>query len=134
MTAPIESLMAIPDVGPIVAQSIADFFVEGHNREVIVALQKAGVHWPESPPRPPPASGPLAGKTCVLTGTLPGMSREEAKARIEAAGGKVAAAVSKKSDFVVAGADAGSKLTKAQELGVNILDEAALLALLDKKT
>ena len=134
MNAPIENLMAVPDVGPIVAQAVADFFVEGHNREVISALKNAGVHWPESPPQPSPSAGPLARKTCVLTGTLPNMSREEAKAGIEAAGGRVAGSVSKKTDFVVAGADPGSKLTKAQELGVTILDEAALLALLSKKT
>ena len=134
MNAPIENLMAVPDVGPIVAQAIADFFVEGHNREVISALKNAGVHWPESLPQSSPSAGSLAGKTCVLTGTLPNMSREEAKAGIEAAGGRVAGSVSKKTDFVVAGADPGSKLTKAQELGVTILDEAALLALLSKKT
>ncbi len=133
MDAPIESMMNVPDVGPVVARSIADFFLEGHNRGVIAALRKAGVRWPENRLQAP-AAGPLAGKTCVLTGTLAGLSREQAKARIEAAGGKVAGSVSKKTDFVVAGADPGSKLTKAQELGVTILDEAALLALLGEKT
>ncbi len=129
MNAAPDRLMEAPDVGPVVAQSIADFFMEGHNRQVIGALRAAGVRWPESPPLAP-ANGALAGKTFVLTGTLPGMSRDEAKAKIEAAGGKVAGSVSRKTDYVVAGGDAGSKLTKAQELGLTILDEAGLLALL----
>ena len=99
---------------------------------MIASLRAAGVQWAESLQNTG-ASGPLAGKTCVLTGTLPGMSRDEAKAKIETAGGKVAGSVSRKTDFVVAGADAGSKLIKAQELGITILDERALLALLDEK-
>jgi DNA ligase (NAD+) len=126
-----EQLLAVPDVGPIVAQSISDFFAEPHNREVIAALRAAGVSWPEAEARQAALQTALSGKTFVLTGTLPNMSREDAKARIEELGGKVAGSVSKKTDYVVAGADAGSKLAKAQELGIALLDEAGLLALLD---
>lgn len=123
-------LLAVRDVGPIVAQSIAQFFAEPHNLAVVGKLRAAGVHWVESAAAQP-AAGVLSGKTLVLTGTLPTLTREAAKERIEAAGGKVAGSVSKKTDYVVAGAEAGSKLAKAQELGVAILDEAGLLALLE---
>ena len=123
-------LLAVRDVGPIVAQSIIQFFAEPHNLEVVKKLRAAGVHWSESTGLPPSA-GILTGKTLVLTGTLPALTREAAKEMIEAAGGKVAGSVSKKTDYVVAGAEAGSKLAKAQELGVAILDEAGLLALLE---
>jgi len=119
----------VPDVGPIVAESISRFFAERHNRDVIGALRKAGVHWRDAAPERAPA-GKLAGLTIVLTGTLPTLSRDDAKAMIEAAGGKAAGSVSKKTDFVVAGEEAGSKLDKAQELDVPILDEAGLLKLL----
>ncbi|OYW39287.1 MAG: DNA ligase (NAD(+)) LigA [Hydrogenophilales bacterium 12-61-10] len=129
MSASEADLLAVHDVGPIVAQSIQQFFAEPHNREVIATLRAAGVHWPESTGLQQSA-GMLAGKTLVLTGTLPTLSRDAAKDRIEAAGGKVAGSVSKKTDYVVAGAEAGSKLDKAQQLGVAILDEAGLLALL----
>ncbi|MBC8118543.1 MAG: NAD-dependent DNA ligase LigA [Burkholderiaceae bacterium] len=122
-------LLQVPDVGPVVAASIAEFFAEPHNREVVDQLQKAGVHWPESLPKRAPA-GRLAGKTFVITGTLPTLKREEAKALIEGADGKVAGSVSKKTDFVVAGEDAGSKLAKASELGVTIIDEARLQKML----
>ncbi len=125
-----EALMQVPDVGPVVAQSIALFFSEPHNREVVEQLRAAGVKWAEAAPQRRQL-GALAGKTFVLTGTLPNMTRDEAKDRIEAAGGKVAGSVSKKTDYVVAGADAGSKLIKAQELGVTILDEDALCRLLE---
>jgi DNA ligase (NAD+) len=121
-------LLDVPDVGPVLAQSIARFFAEPHNREVIAQLRAAGVHWKDQPPQRVPA-GPLAGKTFVLTGTLPTMTREEAKARIEAAGGKVAGSVSKNTDYVVAGSDAGSKLDKATALGVAVIDEDRLAAL-----
>lgn len=121
------TLQQVPDVGPIVAQSIVQFLGEAHNCEVIRQLQAAGVHWEEG--RAVVAS-PLAGRSFVLTGTLPTLSRDQAKAMIEACGAKVAGSVSKKTDYVVAGAEAGSKLDKAQALGLNILDEAALLALL----
>jgi len=129
MNADEAALVEVSDVGPVVAQSIAQFFAEPHNREVVEQLRAAGVSWPESEPGRKRQGG-LAGKTFVLTGTLPHMSRDEAKEKIEAAGGKVAGSVSKKTDFIVAGAEAGSKLTRAQELGVTILDEDALLNLL----
>ena len=123
------ALLAVRDVGPVVAQSIARFFAEPHNREGVEQLRAAGVHWTEAPPEAG-APGPLAGRTLVLTGTLPTLSREDAKARIEAAGGKVAGSVSTKTDYVIAGADAGSKLAKAQQLGVPVLDEEGLARLL----
>ena len=129
MAASEADLLAVRDVGPIVAQSILQFFSEPHNRDVIATLRGAGVHWPESTGLQQSA-GILAGKTLVLTGTLPTLARDAAKDKIEAAGGKVAGSVSKKTDYVVAGLDAGSKLGKARELGVAILDEAGLLALL----
>jgi DNA ligase (NAD+) len=121
----------VNDVGPVVAQSVHTFFAHVHNAEVVHGLVAAGVHWPEnSGAADDTAPKPLAGLTLVLTGTLPVLSRDEAKALIEAAGGKVAGSVSKKTSFVVAGAEAGSKLDKAQELGVAVLDEAGLRALL----
>ena len=129
MDATEEQLLEVSDVGPIVAQSIRTFFDQSHNREVVEQLRACGVTWPEGEPAVR-APQPLSGKTFVITGTLPTLSRDEAKDRVEAAGGKVAGSVSKKTDFVVAGTEAGSKLTKAQELGVAIIDEAALLAML----
>jgi len=122
-------LHAVRDVGPIVAQSIIQFFAEPHNLEVVGKLRAAGVHWPESAGLQQSA-GILAGRTLVLTGTLPTLTRDAAKEMIEAAGGKVAGSVSKKTDYVVAGEEAGSKLAKAQELGVTVLDEAGLRDLL----
>ncbi|MDI1273825.1 NAD-dependent DNA ligase LigA [Polaromonas sp.] len=122
-------LLEVSDVGPIVAQSIRTFFDQPHNREVVEQLRACGVHWPEGEPAAR-APQPLSGKTFVITGTLPALSRDEAKDRVEAAGGKVAGSVSKKTDYVVAGTEAGSKLTKAQALGVAVIDEAALLAML----
>ncbi|MDP2266640.1 MAG: NAD-dependent DNA ligase LigA [Thiobacillus sp.] len=122
-------LQQVPDVGVGVATSIAAFFAEEHNCTVIDQLRAAGVHWPEST-GVQQSSGILAGKTLVLTGTLPTLTRDNAKEKIEAAGGKVAGSVSKKTDYVVAGEEAGSKLAKAQALGVNVLDEVGLLALL----
>ena len=114
----------------MVAARIRQFFAEKHNREVIDRLIQSGVNWPESDPVPVPTDGLLAGKTFVLTGTLSGMTRNEAKDRIQAAGGKVTGSVSKKTDFLVAGDKAGSKLTKAQNLGVTVLDEDGLENLL----
>jgi len=122
-------LLAVRDVGPIVAESIVQFFAEPHNLEVVSRLRDAGVRWPETSGMQQSA-GILTGKTLVLTGTLPTLTRDAAKEKIEAAGGKVAGSVSKKTDYVVAGEEAGSKLAKAQELGVVILDEAGLLSLL----
>lgn len=123
------ALLEVPDVGPIVAKCITEFFAEPHNRSVITALRGA-LRWAEGEGAARPAEGRLAGKTLVLTGTLPSLRRDEAAAMIEAAGGKVAGSVSKKTDYVVAGADAGSKLEKAIKLGVAVMDEEALLALL----
>lgn len=123
------ALLEVNDVGPVVAQSIANFLAEAHNVEVIEQLRAAGVHWTETEPTAR-APLPLAGKTVVLTGTLPTLSREDAKEKLEAAGAKVAGSVSKKTDYVVAGAEAGSKLEKAQTLGVPVLDEDGMLKLL----
>ena len=131
IAADVDALQQVPDVGPIVAKCIAEFFAEPHNREVIEQLRAAGVHWAEGEPQGSVA-GALAGKTFVLTGTLPTLSRDEAKARIEARGGKVAGSVSKKTHYVVAGAEAGSKLEKAQALGLAILDEDGLRVLLNE--
>jgi DNA ligase (NAD+) len=131
MAADVAALQEVPDVGPIVAESIADFFAEKHNLEVIEQLRAAGVKWPEHAAQQKSAEAlSLTGKTFVLTGTLPSLEREDAKALIEAAGGKVSGSVSKKTTYVVAGEAAGSKLDKAQELGVAIIDEAALRKLL----
>ncbi|MDD5297070.1 MAG: NAD-dependent DNA ligase LigA [Rhodocyclaceae bacterium] len=126
-----EALQRVPDVGPVVAASIRQFFLEEHNVQVVEALRQAGVHWPDLAPSAPVA-GPLLGKTLVLTGTLPTLSRDEAKALIEQSGGKVAGSVSKKTDFLVAGAEAGSKLDKALALGITVLDEDALNQLLSE--
>lgn len=123
-------LLEVNDVGPVVAQSIEQFFAEPHNREVIAQLRAAGVQWPETSGRTASVPTALAGKTFVLTGTLPTMTRDAAKAALEAMGAKVAGSVSKKTDYVVAGVEAGSKLEKAQELGVPVLDEAGLQAML----
>jgi DNA ligase (NAD+) len=131
MAAEEEELQQVPDVGPVVAQSIAQFFAEPHNREVIERLRTAGVHWEEGERAPRAMVSAISGKTFVLTGTLPNLTRDEAKEKIEGLGGKVSGSVSKKTDYVVAGAEAGSKLTKAQELGVKILDEAGLMELLE---
>ncbi|MEP6655856.1 MAG: NAD-dependent DNA ligase LigA [Betaproteobacteria bacterium] len=122
-------LPGVPDVGPVLAESIAQFFAQPHNREVIEALRIAGVHWPEHAPQRA-AAGPLAGLTIVLTGTLRSLARDDAKAMIEAAGAKVAGGVSKKTSYVVAGEDPGSKLERAQALGIPVLDEEGLRALL----
>jgi DNA ligase (NAD+) len=130
MDAGVEQLQEAPDVGPVVAESIAGFFRERHNREVIEQLRAAGVRWKEGAPARAATSGPFAGKIVVLTGTLAAMTRDEAKERIEAAGGKITGSVSKKTDFVVAGTEAGSKLDKANELGVKVLDEEQFLKLI----
>ena len=124
-----DALQQVPDVGPVVAASIHGFFREPHNRDVVQALRDAGVNWPEAVPDRS-GSAVLSGKTFVLTGTFPGMTRDEAKARIEAAGGKVSGSVSRKTDYVVVGADPGSKYEKALELKIAVLDEAGLLKLL----
>ena len=127
-----EQILAVDDIGPVVAQSILNFLHDPINRELIAQLRASGIHWEEGEPEQ--RSQHLAGKTFVLTGTLPTLKRDEAAAMIEAAGGKVSGSVSKKTSYVVAGEEAGSKLAKAEELGVAILDEAGLLNLLEQTT
>ncbi|MEO8857931.1 MAG: NAD-dependent DNA ligase LigA [Burkholderiaceae bacterium] len=133
MVATESELLEVPDVGPIVASSIHTFFEQPHNREVVADLRQQGVHWEEAAPGKP-ATLPLAGKTFVITGTLPNLSRDDAKDLLEAAGAKVAGSVSKKTDYVVAGAEAGSKLDKARELGLAVIDESALKEMLHART
>ena len=130
MNASVEQLLEVADVGPIVAASIHTFFAQPHNREVVEQLLAAGVQPKESEGEADDRPRPLLGKTLVLTGTLPTLSRDEAQALIEDAGGKVSGSVSKKTHYVVAGEEAGSKLEKARTLGVTVLDEAGLRALL----
>ena len=129
MNAPLDQLLEVSDVGPIVAQSVLAFFAQAHHQEIVAQLRACGVRWEEGAPaeRVPK---PLSGQTIVLTGTLPTLSRDEAKAMLEKAGAKVAGSVSQKTSYVVAGAEAGSKLEKALALGVPVLDEAGLLSLL----
>ena len=124
-----EDLQSVADVGPVVAARIRSFIDEKHNLGVIARLQEYGVVWPESDPVAAAKDGALAGKTFVITGTLPTMTRDAAKDLIQSAGGKVTGSVSSKTDYLVAGEKAGSKLVKAEELQVAIIDEAALLAL-----
>ena len=130
MDATPEQLLQVGDVGPIVAQSIRTFFDQTHNREVVEQLRACGVTWKEGEPAAV-APKPLAGKTFVITGTLPTLSRDEAKDLLEAAGAKVAGSVSKKTSYVLAGTDAGSKLDKARELGVAVIDELEMKEMLD---
>ena len=125
-----EQLLEVADVGPVVARSILSFFADGLNVELVSQLRAAGIHWAEGAGIEIQAKT-LAGKIFVLTGTLPTLSRDDAAQRVEAAGGKVSGSVSKKTSYVVAGAEAGSKLAKAEELGITILDEDALLALIE---
>ena len=129
MAASEAALLQVPDVGPIVAHSLHTFFAQPHNREVVQQLRAAGVTWPESAAAPQ-AALPLAGQTFVLTGTLPTLSRDAAREMLEAAGAKVSGSVSKKTSYVVAGEEAGSKLEKAQALGIAVIDEAAMRAML----
>jgi DNA ligase (NAD+) len=129
MVASEDALLQVADVGPVVAHSIRTFFDQVHNREVVQALRDAGVSWPEGDALAP-TEMPLAGITVVLTGALQSMGRDEAKEKLEALGAKVAGSVSKKTHYVVAGAEAGSKLDKAQALGVPVLDDAGLALLL----
>jgi len=119
----------VPDIGPVIAEQVAAFFQSPHNLEVVDALVAAGLQWPAPLAKEVTGSLPFAGKTFVLTGTLVGQSRDEAGDRIRALGGKVSGSVSKQTDYVVAGSDAGSKLVKAEALGVMVLDEAAFMAL-----
>lgn len=123
--ADLDALEAVPDVGPVVASHVHEFLRQKENLAVIESLRKHGVHWPAEQPAKADAL-PLEGKTFVLTGALESMTRDEARERIEHAGGKVTGSVSSKTDYVVAGADPGSKLKKARELGVEVIDEAGL--------
>jgi DNA ligase (NAD+) len=141
MEADVEALQQVPDIGPVVAQSVADFFAERHNREVVEQLRANGIHWKEEVGTKAKTGSDVGsggdevnGKVFVLTGTLPNLEREDARERIEDAGGKVAGSVSKKTDYVVVGADPGSKYEKAVELGIPILDEQGLLQLLQNST
>jgi DNA ligase (NAD+) len=124
-----EAFLEVEDVGPVVARSLRAFFDEAHNLEVVQQLRQCGVHWAEGPPQPRSA-GIFSGKTLVITGTLPTLERQQAKDLIEAAGGKVAGSVSKNTSFVLAGTEAGSKLEKARDLGVPVIDEATLREML----
>lgn len=137
-SADLERLQRVPDVGPTVAACVVEFFAEPHNLEVVAALRGAGLAWEEGDEAGDEAAlaaapGEVAGKTFVLTGTLPALSRDEAKALIEAAGGRVSGSVSKKTHYVVAGSEAGSKLERARELGVEVIDEAGLRELLKRQ-
>ena len=126
-----ERIEEVPGFGPILARTIAQTLAEDRTRELIEMLRGHGLQMEDDGPPPGNEDGPLAGRTLVLTGTLPNLSREQAKERIEAAGGKVTGSVSKKTDYLVAGEDPGSKLTKAQDVGTEVLDEDGLLSLLD---
>jgi DNA ligase (NAD+) len=126
------AVQQVSDVGPIIAAHVVDFFGDAANREVVARLRAAGIHWPDAA-RPPAVEQTLAGMTFVLTGTLESMSREEAEAALRALGAKASGSVSKKTDYLVAGRDAGSKLRKAQELGVPVLDEEGLARVLRER-
>lgn len=128
MAAGQDELEAVPDVGPVIAQHVHEFFDQPHNVAIIEALRRNGVSWP-APERKPRAQ-PLEGKVFVLTGALDSLTRDEARARIEQLGGKVTSSVSRKTNYVVAGSDAGSKLGKAEELGITVLDETAFISML----
>jgi len=132
MAATQEDLEEVDDVGPIVAGRIVHFFADEHNQQVIQALRLAGISWPETEPKPKEQQDvlPLSGKTYVVTGTLSTMGRDEVKAKLQEYGAKVAGSVSKKTDCVIAGEKAGSKLTKANDLGIPVLDEQQAIALL----
>ena len=127
--ATLEELQSAEQIGPKIAQSVVEYFQQSQNRTVVEKLLRAGVTMKETAALRPAKDGPLAGKTFVLTGTLPHLTREDASALIARAGGKISGSVSKKTDYVVAGESAGSKLTKAQQIGVDVIDEAALLKL-----
>ncbi|MFA7522263.1 MAG: NAD-dependent DNA ligase LigA [Halothiobacillaceae bacterium] len=129
MAASEEELQAVEDVGPVVARHVHTFFAQPHNREVIDSLLEAGIHWPT--PEAPADDAPLAGKTYVITGTLPGMTRTEAAERLTALGAKVSGSVSKKTTALIAGEGGGSKLERAQTLGVPVLDAEAFARLLE---
>ena len=124
-----DQLLAIDDVGEVIAQSVYRWFGDSDNRQLIEVLRKAGLNFESALYQEAAVVGALSGKSLVLTGTLPTLKRHEAAAKIEAAGGKVVGSVSKKTDYLVAGEEAGSKLAKAEKLSVPVLDEAELLRL-----
>ena len=124
-----EQLTEAEDIGEVIAQSLVNWHGEARNQKLIERLREAGLNFKSELYRPAAPAGPFVGKTFVLTGTLPMLTREEAKAKIESLGGKVTGSVSKKTDFVLAGEEAGSKLDKAQKLGVKIIDEKEFLAM-----
>ena len=132
LDAPLEMLQTVPDIGPVVAASVRAFGDEPHNRTLVGRLAAAGVNMVSQAPEPATEPGPLSGKVFVLTGTLASMTRDEAQAALERLGARVSGSVSKKTSWLVAGADAGSKLEKAQQLGVETLDEPAFVALIMK--
>jgi len=123
------AIQQVPDVGPVVAAHVAAFFASEDHRRVIKALREQGVSWPEMPTASRTGL-PLAGRTFVITGTLEAMTREQAEEALAALGAKLLGSVSRKTSFLVAGSDAGSKLTRARELNVAVLDEEQFLALL----
>jgi DNA ligase (NAD+) len=129
MDAGLEELTQTEDVGEVIARSVRAWFAAPRNRELIEKLRRAGLNFDSELYQARQAPGALAGKTFVLTGTLPTLTREEAAARIEALGGKVSSSVSRKTDYVLAGADPGSKLDKARQLGVKVIDEKLFLEL-----
>jgi DNA ligase (NAD+) len=128
-TASVDELQQVEDIGPIVADNIHIFFQQSHNREIIDKLIRAGISWPDVETRA--EDMPLAGKVFVLTGTLSSMTRAEAKSALQALGAKVTGSVSKKTDYVVAGENPGSKADKAEQLGVTLLDESGLMSVLN---
>jgi DNA ligase (NAD+) len=133
MEADLGSVQQVPDVGPVVAARVVEYFADPAHRDMILRLREAGVHWPVSAPVPPADGLPLVGLTWVLTGSLVSMDRGAAEDALRALGARISGSVSKKTDFVVAGSDAGSKLRKAEELGVRVLDESVLLRTLETK-
>ena len=132
MDASLEEIQQVRDVGPVVAAHVREFFDEARNRKVVAQLRDAGVRWPRLRKAAAAGPGPLTGKTLVITGTLASMSREEAREAARVAGATVTDSVSKKTSVLVVGEDAGSKLKKAQDLGVQIADEAAFLRMLGR--
>jgi DNA ligase (NAD+) len=133
MSADQSAIQQVPDVGPVVAAHVAAFFASEDHRRVIRALRDKGVKWPEMTASAAPGSAGLVGRTFVITGTLSGMTREQVQEALTARGGKVSGSVSKKTSYVIAGSEAGSKLAKARELGVPVLDEQQLLELLSRE-
>ena len=133
--ASVEQILEVPDVGPIIAASVQGFFADARHRAELKRLRSLGLHWPEGPPaaQTKKTALPLSGITVVLTGTLPGMSREQAAERLQALGAKVSGSVSKQTSYLIAGAEPGSKLKRAEQLGVEVLDERGLAKLLARK-